>query len=160
MPDINETCIANFPRAGDGSTVQRCLTDYCSQYGPRYGIDNITGAPKLGTKMVEFDCTGRPWYTTAQAARIGQAWSEVYVFVAACSPIGKVLGITGAAVVHNVDGVLLGVAAVDYQLTSIESVLANHLSGLPNAVAFIVDNAEEKLVAASIPNITTGYNVS
>ena len=59
-----------------------------------------------------------------------------------------------------VDGVLLGVAAVDVLITSIESVLANHLSGLPNAVAFIVDNAEEKLVAASIPNITIGYNAS
>ena len=103
MPDINETCIANYP-GGDGGTVQPCLKDYCERHGPRYGIDNVTGQPKLPTAMYEYDCTGRPWYKAAMASRIGQTWSDVYVFAGGCAATNAVLGITGSAVVHNING--------------------------------------------------------
>ena len=115
MPDLNETCIDNTP-LGDGSTVKQCLRDYgCSSgyngrdYGCSSGycgaISNITGKPRREASMMnQFDCTGRPWYTAAEKSSEGQAWSEIYVFVGGCAAQNVVLGITGSAVVRNIDG--------------------------------------------------------
>lgn len=103
MSEVNATCTANYPGA-DGRTVKNCLRDYCAGDSPRYGIDNVTGAPKLATDMYPFIATDRTWYKAAQASSIGQAWSPVYVFAAACANTGSDLGITGSAVVHNLEG--------------------------------------------------------
>lgn len=86
-----------------------------------------------------YNTTLRPWYIGAIADHPELYWTDVYPFAA------NVLGITLAGSV-KVDGNVVGVAAMDFTLAAISSILEN-VRLTKNGIAFIVKKSGELLAS-------------
>ena len=147
MPDRNNTC--NFTSNGvlyavkpDKSVPVGQRTK--AQSGCRMDFDPTTN-PKTGnfgrpTSAANYDPTVRGWYIATKASKKAN-WDGPYVFD---QKNGAHLGITAALPLYSngVDGgEFLGVAAADYELSSIDTTLAADVKGTEDTTTiFIVDN--------------------
>eukprot|EP00300_Choanocystis_sp_HF-7_P024165 c25570_g1_i1.p1 GENE.c25570_g1_i1~~c25570_g1_i1.p1 ORF type:complete len:705 (+),score=156.36 c25570_g1_i1:52-2115(+) len=139
LPNENSPCLdANIPRN-------------CRSY---FDTDN-TGTPTIRTRTRgDYDPRTRVWYSTAKST-LESHWSAVYVFATT-----ETLGITFSSPIFgpanstnddNNSSTFIGAVGVDYDLIAIEAFLIKEY-GSKNGVVFIVDAANDKMIAASVPN--------
>ena len=88
----------------------------------------------------------RFWSHSCQAG-----WSSPYIFAS-----NGALGITAAAPLYNTDGSeVLGAAAADYELSTIDDLLASNVEGIEDETTiFIIDNNGD-LISSSVPGVVT-----
>jgi hypothetical protein len=111
-------------------------------------IDGKPTGPPSSTSNT-YDCTVRPWYT--QSEDEGSIWTAPYAFVVG----GGGIGITAALRVENKYGEFLGIFAIDYLISNLETILADKVATATNYfLIYIIDN-DGLMIAASISGVTS-----
>lgn len=156
QPDRNHSC--DFTYNGVAYKIQpdeeipwkrrtKAQSGCCMTYDGH--TDTDSGDFRRPTYAFHYDPTVRPWYI--QAIGSGAGWSSPYIFAG-----NGALGITAAAPLYNTDGSeILGAAAADYELITLDEYLASEVEGIEDTTAiFIVDNNGD-MISSSLPGIVT-----
>lgn len=109
---------------------------------------NTTNATETNREVSRYDPRWRPWYIKAISGT-GSVWSDVYVFVDVLLP-----GITATSHIYTRGGEFLGVAAVDYLLSKIETTVFAAANIDPNSTFVYVVDSKGAMVAASVANVS------
>ena len=163
----NETCSALNFTAATADDEYRALAQEVGVSAGGYCIkgiyiDQVTGEvlsshPATGEtswyQAMRFDPRLRPWYIdTAAAGR--RNWNSIFAYVTPPHPL--VVGI-GRPLYAPLTNELLGVAALDFELDSLELILRTALADSA-ALAFILEENTTLLVAASVSNVAVKRN--
>lgn len=114
--------------------------------------DPVTGAYEGGpTEATSFDCRVRPWYQDSKASTeviggaVGAIWSDPYLLIQTGT-----LGLAAARQLVTKDGDFVGVAGIDFELSTVEDLLQDTTAASGGTLTVFVVDSAGKMISSSV----------
>jgi len=138
--DENYTCYQ------DNTPITGCFVQWDNATNP------ITGAHEGGpTQATSFDSRVRSWYkaskknTEVTGGALGAIWSDPYLFIQTGT-----LGLTAARQLVTKDGDFVGVAGIDFELSTVENLLRDTTAASGGTLTVFVVDSAGKMISSSV----------
>ena len=141
--DENYTCYQN------NTSFTGCYVQWDNATNPVTGVRE--GGP---TQATSFDCRIRPWYiaskTSTEVVRgaAGPIWSAPFLLVQT-----NTLGLAAARRIITKDGAFVGVAGIDFELSTIERLLRDTTAASGGTLTVFVVDSVGKMISSSVISI-------
>ena len=114
--------------------------------------DPVTGAYEGGpTQSTSFDCRVRPWYQDSKASTeviggaVGAIWSDPYLLIQTGT-----LGLAAARQLVTKDGDFVGVAGIDFELSTVENLLQDTTAASGGTLTVFVVDSAGRMISSSV----------